>query len=96
MTMMGFNYNDALSAFLILFAVIDIPGSIPIIVGLRKKVGHVQSEKATAVAGIIMIVLYVWGDIREAIDKTNTADNTVEEENYNANEYSKETAEEMR
>ena len=56
MTVMGFNYNDALSAFLILFAVIDIPGSIPIIVGLRKKVGHVQSEKATAVAGVIMIV----------------------------------------
>jgi multiple antibiotic resistance protein len=53
---MGFNYNDALSAFLILFAVIDIFGSIPIIVSLRKKVGHVQSEKATIVAGTIMIV----------------------------------------
>ena len=62
MTMMGFNYNDALSAFLILFAVIDIPGSIPIIVGLRKKVGHVQSEKATAVAGIIMIVFLFLGE----------------------------------
>jgi hypothetical protein len=48
------------------------------------------------VPGIILIVLYIWGDIREAIDKTNTADNTVEEENYNANEYSKETTEEMR
>ncbi len=48
------------------------------------------------VAGIILIVLYIWGDIREAIDKTNPGDNTVEEENYNANEYSKETAEEMR
>ena len=48
------------------------------------------------VAGIILIVLYIWGDIREAIDKTNPADNTVEEENYNANDYSKETAEEMR
>lgn len=62
MTMMGFNYNDALSAFLILFAVIDIPGSIPIIVGLRKKVGHVQSEKATAVAGVIMIVFLFLGE----------------------------------
>ena len=60
--MMGFNYNDALSAFLILFAVIDIPGSIPIIVGLRKKVGHVQSEKATAVAGVIMIVFLFLGE----------------------------------
>ena len=62
MTVMGFNYNDALSAFLILFAVIDIPGSIHIIVGLRKKVGHVQSEKATAVAGVIMIVFLFLGE----------------------------------
>jgi len=62
MAVMGFNYNDALSAFLILFAVIDIPGSIPIIVGLRKKVGHVQSEKATAVAGVIMIVFLFLGE----------------------------------
>ena len=59
---MGFNFNDALSAFLILFAVIDIPGSIPIIVSLRKKVGHVQSEKATIVAGIIMIVFLFVGE----------------------------------
>ncbi|MGB1111913.1 MAG: MarC family protein [Schleiferiaceae bacterium] len=59
---MGFNINDALSAFLILFAVIDIPGSIPIIVSLRKKVGHVQSEKATIVAGIIMIVFLFIGE----------------------------------
>jgi multiple antibiotic resistance protein len=58
----GFNFNDALSAFLILFAVIDIPGSIPIIVSLRKKVGHVQSEKATIVAGIIMIVFLFVGE----------------------------------
>jgi len=59
---MGFNYNDALSAFLILFAVIDIFGSIPIIVSLRKKVGHVQSEKATIVAGAIMIVFLFVGE----------------------------------
>jgi len=59
---MGFNYNDALSAFLILFAVIDILGSIPIIVSLRKKVGHVQSEKATIVAGAIMIVFLFIGE----------------------------------
>jgi multiple antibiotic resistance protein len=59
---MNFNYNDALSAFLILFAVIDILGSIPIIVSLRKKVGNVQSEKATLVAGIIMIVFLFVGE----------------------------------
>ena len=59
---MNFNYNDSLSAFLILFAVIDILGNIPIIVSLRKKVGNVQSEKATLVAGIIMIVFLFLGE----------------------------------
>ena len=48
------------------------------------------------VVGIVLIILYVWGDIRESIDNTGTTDNTVEAENYNANEYSKETAEEMK
>ena len=48
------------------------------------------------VVGIVLIVLYIWGDIRESIDNTGATDNTVEEENYNANEYSKETAEEMK
>jgi hypothetical protein len=48
------------------------------------------------VVGIVLIVLYIWGDVREAIDKTNPTDNTVEEENYNVNDYSKDTAEEMR
>ena len=48
------------------------------------------------VVGIVLIILYVWGDIRESIDNTSEIDNTVEEENYNANEYSKETAAEMK
>ena len=48
------------------------------------------------VVGIVLIVLYIWGDVREAIDNTNATDNAAEEEQYNANDYSKETAEEMR
>jgi hypothetical protein len=48
------------------------------------------------VVGIVLIILYVWSDIRESIDNTGVTDNTVEEEKYNANDYSKETAEEMR
>lgn len=46
---------------MILFAVIDIIGSIPIVLDLRKKVGHIQSEKATIVAGILMIVFLFLG-----------------------------------
>ena len=48
------------------------------------------------VVGIVLIVLYIWGDVREAIDNTNSTSDTVEEEEYNANDYSKETAEEMK
>ena len=48
------------------------------------------------VVGIVLILLYIWGDVREAIDNTNVTDNTAEEESYNANDYSTETAEEMR
>jgi hypothetical protein len=53
------------------------------------------------IVGIILIVLYVWGDIRESIDNNNgtnndITDNNVEEENHNGNYYSEDTAEEMR
>ena len=48
------------------------------------------------VVGIVLIVLYIWGDIRESIDNTNSTSDTVEKEHYNSNDYSKETAEEMR
>ena len=46
--------------------------------------------------GIFLIILYVWGDIREAIDNNNVINNNVEEEQYNANYYSEDTVEEMR
>ena len=45
--------------------------------------------------GIVLIILYVWGDIRGAIENNNVTNN-VEEENYNANYYSEDTVEEMR
>ena len=43
------------------FKEIDIIGSIPIIIGLRKKVGHIQSEKASLVAALIMIAFLFVG-----------------------------------
>ncbi|MBW2961973.1 MarC family protein [Mesonia aestuariivivens] len=59
---MGFDIKEIFTAGMILFAVIDIIGSIPIIVDLRKKVGHIQSEKASVVAAILMIVFLFVGD----------------------------------
>lgn len=59
---MNFDWSQSFSAFLILFAVIDIIGNVPIVVSLRKKVGHVQSEKATLVAGVILILFLYIGE----------------------------------
>ena len=57
-----FNFKEIISVSLILFSVIDILGSIPIIIDLRKKFGHIQSEKATLVSGIIMIIFLFVGE----------------------------------
>ena len=59
---MDFNFKEIFTAFMILFAVIDIVGNIPIIIDLRKKVGHIQSEKASLIAGIIMICFLFIGE----------------------------------
>ena len=53
---MALDFKEILTAFMVLFAVIDIVGNIPIIIDLRKKAGHIQSEKASVIAGIIMIL----------------------------------------
>lgn len=58
----GIIWKDVFTIGMILFAVIDIVGSIPIIVDLRSKMGHIQSEKATIVAAVIMIAFLFVGD----------------------------------
>ena len=61
---MSFNFNirEVTTATMVLFAVIDILGSIPIIIGLRNKTGHIQSEKAAIVAGFLMIAFLFLGE----------------------------------
>ncbi|CAM1350017.1 MULTISPECIES: MarC family protein [Tenacibaculum] len=59
---MNFNLKEIFTAFMVLFAVIDIIGNIPIIIDLRKKVGHIQSEKASVIAGVIMIIFLFLGE----------------------------------
>lgn len=47
---------------MVLFAIIDILGSIPIVIELRRKAGHIESEKATVVAAILMIIFLFAGE----------------------------------
>ena len=57
-----FSLKEIVTCTMVLFAVIDIVGSIPIVIGLRQKVGHIQSEKASLVAGLIMIGFLFLGE----------------------------------
>lgn len=50
-----FSLKETLTATMVLFAVIDIIGSIPIIVSLKQKFGHIESGKAAIVAMLLMI-----------------------------------------
>jgi multiple antibiotic resistance protein len=56
------NFSEILSVTMVLFAVIDIIGSIPVIISLRNRVGHIQSEKATVAATAIMILFLFVGE----------------------------------
>ncbi|TDE54875.1 MarC family protein [Flavobacterium sp. GT3P67] len=60
--MFEIDFREIITVGMVLFAVIDIVGTIPIIVDLRSKHGHIESEKASMVAGIIMIVFLFVGE----------------------------------
>ncbi len=61
-TTMNFDLKEIFTAGMVLFAVIDIVGAIPLIITLREKVGHIQSEKASIVSAVIMIAFLFIGD----------------------------------
>ena len=46
---------------MVLFAVIDIIGSIPVIISLKNRVGYIQSEKAALVSLVIMVTFLFIG-----------------------------------
>ena len=59
--MLNFDFKEIITITMVLFAVIDIIGSVPVIISLRNRVGHIQSEKASIVAFFIMLVFLFIG-----------------------------------
>jgi multiple antibiotic resistance protein len=59
---MKFNLNQIITTSMVLFAIIDILGSIPVVIELRRKAGHIQSEKASLVAAGLMILFLFVGE----------------------------------
>lgn len=59
----GFDFQDMVSAFIVLFAVIDIIGSIPIIIDLREKGRDVNAVKATFYSAILLVGFFYAGHL---------------------------------
>jgi multiple antibiotic resistance protein len=58
----AFNWTELFKATMVLFAVIDIVGSIPIIIKLKEQSGDIHSGWATIVSFVIMIAFLIVGD----------------------------------
>jgi multiple antibiotic resistance protein len=56
------NFKEILSVTMILFAIIDIVGSVPVIIEMRQRAGHVESEKASVAVLVLMIVFLLVGE----------------------------------
>ncbi len=59
---MNLNFIQITSAFMVLFAIIDILGSIPIILNIKRKGQSVHSFRASAVALLILIIFLFSGE----------------------------------
>ena len=59
---MSLNFDELLTVTFTLFAVIDILGSIPLLITLKKKMGEIQEAKATIISGALMILFLLVGD----------------------------------
>ncbi|MBL7759872.1 MAG: MarC family protein [Sediminibacterium sp.] len=58
---MTFHLDELLTVTFTLFAVVDILGSIPLLISLKKKMGEIRSFQATAVSGGLMILFLFAG-----------------------------------
>jgi len=57
---MQLNWTELLKSTMVMFAVIDIVGSIPFVLDIKKKAGDIHAEKATLVAlGIMLAFLFL-------------------------------------
>jgi multiple antibiotic resistance protein len=55
-------FKEVVSVTMILFAIIDILGAIPVIIQLRQRAGRIESEKASIAVLFLMVVFLFVGD----------------------------------
>jgi len=59
---MSFDFKELLTVTFTLFAVIDVVGSVPILISLKQKVGGINELKATLISGALMILFLYLGE----------------------------------
>jgi len=60
MNPMHIDFLEIIATFMVLFAIIDIFGSIPVILSIKEKVGTIPAAKTTLVAfGIMLLFLFI-------------------------------------
>jgi multiple antibiotic resistance protein len=59
---MSLSIKDIITVSMILFAVIDIIGSIPVIIQIRQRTGSIHAEKATFFSFLIMLMFLFLGE----------------------------------
>src|SRR5215218_8077050 len=59
---MGFEVKELLTVTFTLFAIIDIVGSVPILISLKQKMGGIRELRATLVSGALMILFLFVGE----------------------------------
>ncbi len=57
-----FNFQEFVSAFFVLFAIIDIVGSIPIILALKKRKHQIKAGKATLLSFLMFVIFFFVGE----------------------------------
>jgi len=59
----SFNFKDLVSAFIVLFAIIDVAGSLPIFIDLRNKNRKFSPLKASFFSYIILLAFFFVGEV---------------------------------
>jgi multiple antibiotic resistance protein len=59
---MKLSLNEILTVSFTLFAVIDVIGSIPLLIGLKSKMGEIREMRATLISGGLMILFLFFGE----------------------------------
>lgn len=55
-------FREIAGAFVVLFAILDITGSIPIIIDMQHKTGKIPALKVTVISWVLLTIIYYLGD----------------------------------